>query len=56
MFETWAEAAIYMEDVVGEYVDWEENFFYCPHCGEPIYEDDWLYHYFEDCPICRIPF
>lgn len=42
----------------GVQVDWDEGFFICPHCGEPIYECDWdLDDFFngEDyiCPVCE---
>ena len=37
-------------------VDWEEEFFVCPECGEPIYMEDWGNHesmskYY--CPVCE---
>lgn len=50
----WEKNARYVEETFGSYVDWEERFYICPECGEPIYECDWsedilLYSY---CPIC----
>lgn len=44
-------------------IDWEERFFVCPECGEPIYEDDWresdytLGRTFDGnyyCPVCEV--
>ena len=40
----WKHAAKYCEDVFGVYVDWDERFFECPECAEPIYESDWANH------------
>lgn len=37
----WEKLAHEAETVYGCFVDWEERFFICPHCDEPIYEDDW---------------
>ena len=36
-------------------VDFDERFFICPECGEPIYDEDWNDTDFENntiCPIC----
>ena len=50
----WEKNAIYVNDTYGAYVNWEDRFYECPECGEPVYEDDWsereLRQYF--CPIC----
>ena len=39
----------------GSYVNFEERFYTCPFCGEPVYEDDWsevdLGNFL--CPICE---
>lgn len=39
----------------GGHVDWEERFYICPSCGEPVYECDWesvdLFKIY--CPICE---
>ena len=51
--KTWEEVAKYCEDVFGTYVDWEERFFHCPECGEPLYEVDWDDHDWTMCPICE---
>ena len=43
-----------IEPVYGGYVDWEEEFFECPECGEPIYKCD--YPYIDIgmiCPVCE---
>lgn len=51
----WEKNAIEVRDTYGTHVDWEERFYECPECGEPIYECDWsereLEHYL--CPICE---
>lgn len=44
-----------IEPVYGGYVDWDEEFFLCPECGEPIYKCD--YPYIDMgmiCPVCEI--
>lgn len=50
----WESNANYVSKVYGGFVDWEERFYICPECGEPVYEDDWdeteLCDYI--CPIC----
>lgn len=54
---SWSYCAEYCEKTYGAYVDWEEEFFNCPECGEPIYKCDW-----EDndtwtiCPVCEFDF
>lgn len=52
--KTWEEIAFEIEEVYGGYVDWDERFFECPECGEPIYECDWSINDFIDkiCPVC----
>lgn len=51
----WEINARYVEDVYGSFVDWQERFYICPECGEPIYECDWTPAELEDliCPICE---
>lgn len=50
----WELNASIAEQLYGSYVDWDERFYHCPECGEPIYECDWsnteLYEHL--CPIC----
>lgn len=49
----WEANAKIVEEVYGGFVDWEERFYNCPECGEPIYEDDWTTRYLlELCPVC----
>ena len=50
----WESRAKYVEQVFGGYVDWEERFYLCPECGEPVYECDWDENELCDeiCPIC----
>ncbi len=50
-FMSWEAAAKFCEDTFGVYVDWEERFFHCPECDEPIYECD--FDNFAMCPICE---
>ena len=50
---SWKEAACLCETVYGTYVDWEERFFICPECDEPIYEDDWEDMDLSFCPVCE---
>lgn len=50
----WEINARLVEREFGGYVDWDERFYNCPECEEPIYECDWS----EDelmsiCPVCN---
>lgn len=51
----WEKNAELVEREYGTQVEWEERFYICPECGEPIYECDWsertLQLYL--CPICE---
>lgn len=51
----WEANAKVVEKFYGGYVNWDERFYLCPECGEPIYECDWafmdLLHYI--CPVCE---
>jgi len=52
---TWEKMALRMERDYGAHVDWDERFFECPECGEPIYEDDWGAEDMDNgkiCPVC----
>lgn len=51
----WRIAATTAEEIFGAFVNYEERFFICPECGEPIYEEDWEDEFFEDCicPVCE---
>ena len=49
---TWKQAANVVAEVYGCFVDYEEGFFICPECGEPIYACDWQSHDFSTCPVC----
>jgi len=47
----WEAYAFEAESEFGTQVDWEERFYVCPECGEPVYECD--YPNPETlCPIC----
>ena len=59
---SWENMAHFLEREYGSFVDWDEEFFECPECGEPIYKCDWqeedyfLGHAFTGsfyCPICE---
>ena len=55
----WEALANYCQETYGIYVDWDERFFMCPNCEEPIYEYDWFHpdmfkhEYLIECPICE---
>ena len=51
----WEINASYVEKDCGGFVDWDERFYICPNCEEPVYECDWsnmelVQHI---CPICE---
>lgn len=51
----WEINASYVEKDCGGFVDWDERFYICPNCEEPVYERDWsnmelVQHV---CPICE---
>lgn len=55
MADYWKENADYVREAGGEdYVCYEEGFYYCLECGEPIYRGDWTPDEFAEfmCPIC----
>lgn len=52
----WEKAAKFCEETFGTFVDWEERFFICPECQEPLLEEDWDEHDFTTCPVCEIAF
>ena len=52
---SWDYVARYIEKNYDTLVDWEEEFFICPECGEPIYKCD--YPYIDlgmICPVCEV--
>ena len=54
----WEKIAHLVEVNYGALVDWKEKCFYCPECGEPIYEEDWedndfIFGDLFICPICE---
>jgi hypothetical protein len=54
---SWSYCARYCEKTYGAYVDWDEEFFICPECGEPIYKCDWDDHEpWTVCPVCEWAF
>lgn len=50
---SWEAAAKFCEDTFGSYVDWEERFFHCPECDEPLLFEDWNDHDWSMCPVCE---
>ena len=53
MFKTWEDAAKFCEETFGSYVDWEDEYFLCPECAEPIYSGDWEDINWSMCPVCE---
>lgn len=51
----WEKNAKDVEILYGSFVDWEERFYNCPWCGEPVYECDWTAEELDKtlCPICE---
>lgn len=54
---SWSYIASTVETVFGSYVDWDEEFFECPECGEPIYKCDYPYIDLRMiCPVCEFTY
>ena len=53
---TWLEAGIYCEETYGMTLNVTEGYFVCPECGEPLFEEDWRNHDWNECPICGFEF
>lgn len=58
----WYRLAKYCDKTYNTYVDFDEEFFVCPECDEPIYSDDWreadftlgrMYTGKCYCPVCE---
>lgn len=57
----WFEASKIVGEEYGTQVDYEEEFFICPECGEPIYKEDTMEfetgiedgNTFFICPVCE---
>ena len=51
----WERNAARCQDEYGSYVNFEERFYICPFCGEPIYKEDWNEHDLNSfiCPVCE---
>lgn len=57
----WFEASKIIAEEYGTQVDYEEEFFICPECGEPIYKEDTMKfetgvedgNTFFICPVCE---
>lgn len=53
--KTWEQVANQVREDFGMFVDWDERFFICPECDEPIYEEDWDKDIILEngyCPVC----
>jgi uncharacterized protein (UPF0212 family) len=54
MVWSWQYVATFVERDYGSYVDWDEEFFECPECGEPIYKCDYpMISLGMICPVCE---
>ena len=52
----WEQNACAVRDIFGGFVNWDEGFYNCPSCGEPIYECDWDEDDLDSiCPVCGFP-
>lgn len=55
----WIQIAHLIEVNYDSLIDWNDRFFYCPECHEPVYEDEWEDFDLIDgnnnfiCPICE---
>lgn len=54
MYDPWEANAKEVEDYGGE-VDWEQRYYLCLECGEPVYDGEWTRHELLEffCPICE---
>lgn len=53
----WNWAAKVVEEEFGGYVIWDEEYFFCPECGEVVDSLDWDdddFSYGTICPICEL--
>jgi hypothetical protein len=50
----WLSLAKYCEETLGGEVDYDEEFFICPECGEPIYADDYSDSELVACGCCPV--
>lgn len=51
---SWTYVATFLERDYGAYVDWEEEYYICPECGEPIYKCDYPHMKLRMmCPVCE---
>lgn len=50
----WEKNATIVEEEYGMLVDWDERFYICLECGEPVYEQDWTNEALKEefCPVC----
>ena len=55
MYDPWVENAYWLDRENVGFVNWEEEFYVCPECGEPIYKCDWSRGELTEfvCPICE---
>lgn len=54
--DNWTKTAKYCEKTYGTYVDFDEGYFICPECDEPIYKCDWEDSDYHICPVCEFNF
>lgn len=54
--DAWMKVAKYCEKTYGTYADFDEGYFICPECDEPVYKCDWEDSDFHICPVCEFNF
>lgn len=54
-YDSWVDNAFWLDGENISFVNWEEEFYLCPECGEPIYRHDWTKAELRNfvCPICE---
>ena len=65
VYKEFCEVAMAVDDIYGTSLIFDEDTgkidgYHCPHCGEPIYFEDWKDNYYQglihitNCPICEM--
>lgn len=54
MVWSWERVATFIEKEFDTYINWEEEFFVCPECGDPVFKADYpMIEVGMLCPICE---